>query len=229
MQTFNLFLLVFFVSAINIVTLWYIAGLYLMNLGFTLLIDDADVFVGFLWVIDLGVGLIFFVFILHFSHFLHQKALTHLSNKFVLLFFYFFIFLFFYFFILTGANAQVYDQSLKKIWFFFLCWYNYYEIQTIFNVTELNLLRELYFYTNAFEFFLINFIIFYGVLVAIVLCFLIKRIFLFANFAQIINLNFLKQAGSVFFIRNQNFVKQQIASTGTRVWSKKKLRNFNDF
>ena len=35
-----------------------------MFLGFLLLINDSDIFVGFLWVIDLGVGLIFFIFIM---------------------------------------------------------------------------------------------------------------------------------------------------------------------
>jgi len=38
------------------------------------MLDDGDIFVGFLWVIDLGVGLIFFIFILHYTTFLHQKA-----------------------------------------------------------------------------------------------------------------------------------------------------------
>jgi hypothetical protein len=64
------------------------------------LLDDGDILVGFLWVIDLGVGLIFFIFILHYTTFLHQKATLNkaarevlflsLAGLFFLMFFYFF-------------------------------------------------------------------------------------------------------------------------------------------
>ena len=38
------------------------------------LLNDSDIYIGFLWVIDLGVGLVFFIFMLHFSSFLQQKT-----------------------------------------------------------------------------------------------------------------------------------------------------------
>jgi hypothetical protein len=40
--------LIFFINTINIITLWYIAGIYLLSLGFLLLLDDGDIFIGFL-------------------------------------------------------------------------------------------------------------------------------------------------------------------------------------
>ena len=89
-----LFNLIFFLNIINIITLWYLAGIYLINIGLLLLLNDFDIFIGFLWVIDFGVGLIFFIFILHFSNFLYQKSILNLINK----FFYFSFFLFFFFF-----------------------------------------------------------------------------------------------------------------------------------
>ena len=64
-QVFALIVLIFFVNTFNIITLWYLAGIYLVLLGILLLLDDGDIFIGFLWVIDLGVGLVFFIFILH--------------------------------------------------------------------------------------------------------------------------------------------------------------------
>lgn len=94
LQILSVTSLVFFINTINIISLWYMAGIYLVALGFLLLLDDADIFVGFLWVIDLGVGLIFFIFILHFSNFLHQKSFFDLSSR------YLFIFLFLFFFYL---------------------------------------------------------------------------------------------------------------------------------
>ena len=66
-----------------------------------MLLDDGDIFIGFLWVIDLGVGLVFFIFILHYSTFLHQKSNLDKSSREIsfILFSLFFILSFFYFFI----------------------------------------------------------------------------------------------------------------------------------
>ena len=62
LQILTIISLIFFINTINIITLWYLAGIYLFSLGFLMLLDDGDIFIGFLWVIDLGVGLIFFIF-----------------------------------------------------------------------------------------------------------------------------------------------------------------------
>jgi len=52
--------------------------------------------------------------------------------------------------------------------------------------------------------------------------FLVKRIFNLMNFTQLKDQNFLKQARATYFIRNQDYLKQQATSAGTRVWLKKK-------
>ena len=116
LQILSVISLIFFINTINIITLWYLAGIYLIALGFLMLLDDGDIFVGFLWIIDLGVGLIFFIFILHFSNFLHQKSLFDLSSRylFLFLFFAFFIFLFFYF-IANPTDINL-NYQLKKTW-----------------------------------------------------------------------------------------------------------------
>jgi hypothetical protein len=229
LQILSITVLIFFINTINIITLWYLAGIYLISLGFLLLLDDGDVFIGFLWVIDLGVGLIFFIFILHFSNFLHQKSFIDLNNRFlfIFLFFIFFILVFFYF-IASPTDINL-NYQLKKTWFFFISWYNYYTFYYSYTITDLNLIREIYFYNNSFGFFLINFMLFYGIFGSINLCFLIKRVFVFLNLSQLKNINFLNEVNSTFFIRNQNFIRQQSASTGTRVWLKKKLNKSNDF
>ena len=71
--------------------------------------------------------------------------------------------------------------------------------------------------------------LFYGIFGSITLCFLIKRVFTFLNFSQLKNVNVLNEINSSFFIRNQNFIKQQNTSAGTRVWLKKKFLSSNDF
>lgn len=78
-------------------------------------------------------------------------------------------------------------------------------------------MRELYFFNNSIGFFIINFMIFYGIFGAITLSFLIKRVFSFLTFSQIKNFDILRSTNSIFFIRNQNFIKQQNTSAGARV------------
>jgi len=140
-----------------------------------------------------------------------------------MLFSLFFVLSFFYFFI-NPVDID-YIKGFSKTWFFFISWYDYYDFFFSNITTDLNLLREVYFYNNSFEFFLINFMLFYGIVSSILLCFLIKRVFSFLNFNQLKNYNILNQINSVYFIRNQNFLKQQATSTGTRVWIKKKYIN----
>jgi hypothetical protein len=217
--------LAFFINTYNILTLWLLGGFYLIILGVWLLLDDGDIFIGFLWVIDLGVGLIFFIFILHYSTFLYQKAKIDKSSREIslLVLVFFFLLSFFYFFV--NPVGVIYSTGFRKTWFFFVSWYDYYDLFYSYVVTDLNLLREIYFYNNSFEFFLINFLLFYGIIGAILLTFLIKRIFSFTNYDQLMYWHTLRNLNSIYFIRNQNYLKQSMTSTGTRVWLKKKHLN----
>lgn len=222
LQLFSFIVLLFFVQTLNIITLWYLAGLYLILLGFWLWLDDADIFIGFLWVIDLGVGLVFFLFILHFSTFLHQKATVEKSSRVLSLVNMFIFFLAIFGFYFINPTDTTFASGFENTWFFYLSWYDYYDFLHSQTVTDLNLLREIYFYHNSFDFFIINFMLFFGIISSILLCFLIKRIFNFLNLSQLTNYNLLNFVNATYFIRNQNFLKQQSTSTGTRVWLKKK-------
>lgn len=186
------------------------------------MLDDGDIFVGFLWVIDLGVGLVFFVFILHYSTFLHQKASINKSAREFSFLVISFLFLALFLFFFTNPVDLNYVRGFSKTWFFLISWYDYYDFFYSHTITDLNLLREIYFYNNSFEFFLINFMLLYGIIASILMCFLVKRVFGFMNAHQLIRYDFLNTVNSAYFIRNQNFIKQQATSTGTRVWMKKK-------
>jgi hypothetical protein len=115
-----------------------------------------------------------------------------------------------------------FTKGFTKTWFFLVSWYDYYDLFFSNVISDLNLLREIYFYNNSFEFVLINFMLLYGIISAILLCFLIKRVFSFLNYNQLVNYDMLNYTNSTYFIRNQNFIKQQATSTGTRVWIKTK-------
>lgn len=84
-------------------------------------------------------------------------------------------------------------------------------------MSELNLLKESYFVFNSFEFFVINFSLFFGLIAAILFYFLIQRIFNFINFSQIVDSNSLNSVESSFFIRNQNYTLQQSTPQVVRI------------
>ena len=215
--------ILFFINTFNLVTLWYLAGIYLVTTGFYLLLEDADIFIGFLWVIDLGVGLIFFIFILHFSTFLYYKPNLDKSSRalssFLVLIFVGLCTLYIFSEPLNYQHRVVFVDN----WFFYVGWYDFYELYFTHVVTDLNLLKEIYFSQNSLEFFIINFVLLYGIVTAIVLCFLIKHVFTILGFNQFRNLKLHKTLNSIFFLRNQNFLKQQQTSSGTRTWIKKKI------
>ena len=216
---------IFYLSSTNVMMLLYTGGLYLLLIGILALVNDADIYIGFLWVIDLGVGLVFFIFILHFTSFLFQKSQFNLTARHFIFTFIFTVFsiVFLYFYSTPADNS--YYTDLNKTWFFKMSYIDYYTLFRTNEVTELNTLRDTYFLLNSFEFFVVNFSLFFGLIASILMCFMIQRIFAFLNYSQIINMNLLSKADTGFFIRNQNFTTQQNTSGTVRVWTKSKSKN----
>lgn len=162
------------------------------------------------------------MFILHYSTFLHQKSnINKTSREFssaaLALFTSLSVFSF-----LASPTSNDSSALVAKTWLFSVSWYDYYDFFFSSTVTDLNLLHEIYFTNNSFEFFLINIFLLYGIIASILLSFLVKRIFNFMNFAQFTDHQFTKTARSTYFIRNQDYLKQQATSAGTRIWLKKK-------
>lgn len=219
--------LIFYLTNTNLLILLYTGGIYLITLGIILLVNDADIFVGFLWVIDLGVGLVFFIFIIHFTSFLYQKSEFNLSVRY---FYYILSFyaltLILYYYIPTGIDLTYYND-LHKTWFYRITYQDYYFVYNSFEVTELNLLRDLYFLLNSFEFFIVNFSLLYGLLASILMCFMIHRIFNILNYSQIINIDILSNIDTNFFIKSQNFIRQHNTSGVVKVWARSKSNYVN--
>ena len=215
---------VFYLSSTNVMMLLYTGGIYLILIGLLALLNDADIYIGFLWVIDLGVGLVFFIFILHFTSFLFQKSQFNLTTRhFIFTYLLFMFSLIFFYFYSTPADNSYYND-LNKTWFFKLSYVDYYTLLFTHEVTDLNTIRDTYFLLNSFEFFVVNFSLFFGLIASILMCFMIQRIFAYLNYSQIINMNLLSQADTGFFIRNQNFTTQQNTSGTVRVWAKSKSK-----
>jgi len=102
-----------------------------------------------LWVIDLGVGLIFFIFILHYSNFNQQKVNLEKSTRELLTFSLVLIWSVTGFFFLALPSDSTFRVGFAKSWFFFISWYDYYDFFFSPTVTDLNLLREVYFFHNS--------------------------------------------------------------------------------
>ena len=215
----------FYLSSTNITMLLYTGGIYLILIGLLALVNDADIYIGFLWVIDLGVGLVFFIFILHFTSFLFQKSQFNLTARhFLFTYALSAIALVFMYFYATPAD-NTYYHDLGKAWFFKLSYIDYFDLLFTNEVSDLNTLKDTYFLLNSFEFFIVNFSLFFGLIASILMCFMIQRIFTFLNYSQIINASILSNADTGFFIRNQNFVTQQNTSGTIRVWAKSRSKH----
>jgi len=217
--------LIFYVSSTNLTMLLYTGGLYLILIGILALVNDADIYIGFLWVIDLGVGLVFFIFILHFTSFLFQKSQFNLTARHFTFSYLLAAFTAAFFYFNSTPADTTYYRDLSKTWFFKITHVDYYALLNTNEVTELNTLRDTYFLLNSFEFFIVNFSLFFGLVAAIVMCFMIQRIFAFLNFSQAINADLLRRADTGFFIRTQNFTTQQNTSGVVRVWTKTKSKS----
>jgi len=217
-------LLFFYVTTINLTTLLYVSGIYLILIGVLCLINDCDIYIGFLWVIDLGVGLVFFIFILHFTSFLFQKSHFKISIRYFFIIYVFFcLYAVLFYFYSFNVNHLVEYQALST-WYFKVQHLDYYTVFNSHEVSELNTLKDSYFLLNSFEFFIINFSILYGLLGSIFLCFLIQRVFNFINFNYIMISNTLNTIESSFFIRLQDYLVQTNTPQNLRVWSRLKVR-----
>ena len=128
----------YFMLSSNIMLLLYTSGLYLVFIGLYSMLNDADIYIGFLWVIDLGVGLVFFIFMLHFTSFLHQKTYFNISNKLLTLSTYIVLSSIAYFYFFSYTVDTSFNGDLLKSWFFHVTYIDYYSILHSCEVTELN-------------------------------------------------------------------------------------------
>lgn len=214
--------IVSYITSTNLTMLLYTGGLYLIFVGLLSLINDADIYIGFLWVIDLGVGLVFFIFILHFTSFLFQKSQFNLTARHFIFSYLFLLFSIYFFYFASNPTSGSFYGDLNKTWFFKLSYIDYFNVFYTNEVTDLNTLRDTYFLLNSFEFFVVNFSLFFGLIASILMCFMIQRIFAFLNYSQILNMSLLEKADTGFFIRQQNFSTQQNTSATIRSWIKPK-------
>jgi hypothetical protein len=159
---------------------------------------------------------------IHFTSFLQHKSLFNTSARLLVFASAIILGFFLYFYFFTHAADNLMNRDLAKVWLFHITYLDYYYLLSSYEISELNTLRETYFMLNTFEFFSINFSLFFGLIAAILMYFLIQRIFNYLNYSQISEMRTLDSMQSSFFIRSQNFISQQNMSQVVRIWNKKK-------
>ena len=113
------------------------------------------------------------------------------------------------------------ETNYNGFMFFLISWYNYYEILQIYLISDLNLIKEIYFLNNSFEFISINYMIIYGLFSILGLSFSFKRLYSYLHYHQFTRDRIVNKLNTINFIRNQNILRQTNQSTGSRVWEKK--------
>jgi hypothetical protein len=204
-------------SVTSVIMSWYIGGLILLLIGFFIFKSDGDILTGFLWVLDLGLGLVFFLFILYLLNFLQSKVEFLVNFKTL----YYLIALVFPVMVTVSFNKTTINlYNLTQSWSFHVSYYDYYLFFLSALKSDLNLLKECYYVSSSFEFFIINYVILFAIFLIIILFFFIKNLSLLSSLFTLLNVNFMVKNNFFLFLKSQKYIKQFSTTCGVRVWSK---------
>lgn len=204
----------------DVYNLLIISFIYLLLISLLTLYLDVDILISFLIIIDLGVFLVLFAFLLHLNKFLTFKNIYDLSFKNIFICSLVFFFFLIYNYCINFYIIYNFNKIIEFTWFFFISYLDFYYIfNTIIN-SDMHLLKEMYFHTNSLEFIIISIFLTIGILI---LYFLLNFIIIYIlkfNINNNINLKKLNKNTSVTFFKIQNYTKQINTSASSRVWSK---------
>lgn len=206
------FYLILICSNIYYILLYVFFEIFLF--GIFISIIQMELFTGFLWVAEFTLMFIcvIFLFYLNASGFFEKK--NKIKN------FYYYLILFLFFFINYENNGE-FENFLPVELNIIDLWDDYYE--SLFNTNTNDFMGFLlgYYYLNSFEFILIGFLLLIGSVACVNLFKINKlnRIVVFDSFFKVFN--FFKDFSEYVFMRKQNLVKQNNASSSTRIFKKK--------
>lgn len=191
-------------------------------------LDDADILINFLIIIDLGVFFILLAFTLNLTKlFTYNLATT--NTHYSLLYFSVFFALIFVFQYLYGSEfCYLIHSNFLKLWSFLLTFYNWYSVFSFVYFTDLQLLSEIYFHFNLLEFIVMNFVIYFTI---VLIYFILTLSTLYKSVSTLFYLPVFKQFNKFnnnFFIKSQNLQNQLSTRANLRVWSRSSFK-YNDF
>jgi len=201
----------------NPITFTYLAGFFLFLIGFLMLDFLSTVFVGFLWLIDFGLGVIVILSILLLTKFFNFKTIKNIFKK--------SIYLFLLYLIWSLLNTSVSFRYLTTYYSFYtlIFFLDYYHYFYIIDYAELHLLRYIYFLNNIAEFSLINSFLFFAIFFVLSFFYNLFWIILVKKNTPLFNLKkkWLQFSETTNFTRTQNFSKQLNTSSSVFTWKKK--------
>ena len=213
--------IIFFIYwVVDVFNLIILGVLYLFLISFLSFFLDFDILVSFLIIIDLGVFLIFFSFLLHLVKFLTNKNIydTSFKNLFILTITISYLFLYNYF--INFYFIWNYNKIMEYTWIYFISYLDFYNLWNVILNSDMHLLKELYFHINSLEFILVSIFLVIGILNLYVLLNILV-IYEWKSFNKI-NFNLKNKNNSVLFFKIQNYTNQVNTSASSRVWSKNK-------
>ena len=222
LQFITLLVIFFLFWSNEIFTSLLLSVLYLSVISLFAFAQGTDIITSFLIIIDLGVFLILFSFLLHTTKFLQTKNIFSISylnfNKFFIILSSLILCFYFYFFESTYISSKI----IEKSWTFFISYYDYYNIYYLQFNNDLQLLKEIYFHISNYEFFLISFAIYVGLISAYTIFKLSNKWLLNLNSELIENLSKFNVSNSSYFFKYQNIINQSKTKANSKIWYKKK-------
>lgn len=198
-------------------SLWLLSANMLLILGCIGLISQLGIFIGFLWVIDLGVGLIFLLFLSHLTVMgeTRLEAIAQKQRKIL-----YSICVLPLLLILTTLSSLNTNGSNSSLPYYNMSWVDYHLLLMDREITQLNLLREIFFYNNSWEFIIVNYLVLVGLMGMVIFNFTISDLYRRSLLRYLLVGKKSLSSITPLFIRDQNFINQQQTSSSVRLWSK---------
>ena len=187
------------------------------------LLHDADILINFLLIIDLGVFFILLAFTLNFINLFTQVLLSNqLSRNLVVIFFISGLCLVVQYCI-SYTSYDSFTLYLQMNWFFTLIYYNWFNLLYTIYFSDLQLLSEVYFFFNLFEFVIMNIIIYVTIFIVYLGIHILYWLKMYIYYYQLRFLIYTHQHQSHYFFKIQNMQNQILVRGSTRLWLKNKI------
>ena len=188
---------------------------FLMWLGLSMCFLEIDTFAAVLWIVEMSVIIVFFLFSLFINNMYSAKKYSIKLR----LFFFSFLIPIFFLSLITFFTPYVGYENLNK--FFNINWINYYLINNNNLDNDFSLLFLLFLNLNSFEFLFISNLISLGCIIAVVLYIYLKDVKIQIDNLSLKSFKLINKNYKFSYIRHQCFYKQQYAIPSIRICKKK--------
>ena len=188
---------------------------FLLWLGLLLSYLELDTFAAILWIVELSIIVVFFLYFLFISN-MFQSLRYNIKIR------YFNIFI-----VILPSFFLLYNQICSNYWSFSyfnkyhsLNWKNYYELLNSSLLNDFFVLFFLYLNINFLEFIFLGILISFGCILTVALYLLIKELNSYQDFIHYINFKKFSKNYKFSYKRHQCFYKQEYRMPSIRITKK---------